>query len=354
MKFAIIPWGEEFSHDQMFNVDDEVINRDHLMEPMKSLQDYFLQNGDELHTIDVYEDINTVDYFLFFRLDWGKFQEIVKIGKEDRMVYCTCEPPSVDIRNTPRSYKYLKKLFPYILSWNDEWVDNINIFKRNSAYQVYDSRAGALPFSEKKLITFISGNKESSYPGELYTERKRAIEYFENNFPDEFDFYGTGWDKEKHPCYCGSPKNKKEIFHKYKFAICYENISMSGYITEKIFDCLSSGIIPIYAGASNICQYVPRECFISADDFSSYAELAKYISDVGEDEYNQFLQAIDRFIINGTPREFTGERYAEYIYAAVSHSKPEFRTSILMMWYYRMWFRVYRIIVKTKNRYLHI
>ena len=44
---------------------------------------------------------------------------------------------------------------------------------------------------------------------------------------------------------------------------------MSGYITEKILDCLESGIVPIYAGAPNIDRIIPNDCFIDYIDDKS-------------------------------------------------------------------------------------
>ena len=47
-----------------------------------------------------------------------------------------------------------------------------------------------------------------------------------------------------------------------QFALCFENSILKGWVTEKIFDCLFTGTIPIYLGAPEICGHVPAECFI--------------------------------------------------------------------------------------------
>jgi hypothetical protein len=62
---------------------------------------------------------------------------------------------------------------------------------------------------------------------------------------------------------------------KYKFSICYENArDTPGYITEKIFDCFFAGCVPIYWGANNITDHIPKECFIDKRDFEDYKVLA--------------------------------------------------------------------------------
>ena len=45
--------------------------------------------------------------------------------------------------------------------------------------------------------------------------------------------------------------NKAEFLKHYKFFICPENISVDGYVTEKVFHSIGSGCIPIYNGSLN-------------------------------------------------------------------------------------------------------
>ena len=45
--------------------------------------------------------------------------------------------------------------------------------------------------------------------------------------------------------------NKREYLKRYRFNLCPENSDSEGYITEKIFDSIISGCIPIYWGSEN-------------------------------------------------------------------------------------------------------
>ena len=38
-------------------------------------------------------------------------------------------------------------------------------------------------------------------------------------------------------------------------------ICVKGYITEKIFDSFFAGVVPIYWGAENITDYVPKSLY---------------------------------------------------------------------------------------------
>ena len=328
MKFAVIPWVDSLMKDHLFEVTDAAENPDNRYTPFWDMKAEFDRRGDEFHTIDLYEDLKEVDWFLFFEQNDIWMERIIKAGRACRMIYCNAEPPAVYPWNTPNGYQKLKKYFPYIMTWNDEWIDGVTIFKRTIPYYFTDHRQ-PIPWEEKKLLTSISGNKKSNDINELYSERERAISYFEQNEKEQFDFYGTGWDKTKHPAYGGTIVSKAEIFRKYKFALCFENSkNLSGYITEKILDCFTSGVVPIYAGAPNISQYIPKEAYIDYFGFQSLKELQHYLNGVTKEEYNRYLQAADKFLKSDQIEIFTGKKYAECVYELIRHEK-EFRVSKL-------------------------
>lgn len=327
--FAIIPWSSRCANDEMFNMGSP-LNIDHLLSPYLDMKLEFERMGHEIHTIDLYSSLYDIDYYLFFTADWDIYKKIVSIGRTHRMVYCTAEPPSVCSYNSPKGYTILKHIFPYILTWNDDWVDNKNVYKRNIPYYFADRTTGNYVFKQKKLATCISGNKHSDEPGELYSEREKAISFFEKNHPCDFDLYGIGWDDSIHPSYKGVAQNKADIYHKYRFAICYENFEgLRGWITEKMPDCLSSGIVPIYAGSADVSQYIPKQCYINLRDFSSYEELYDYISTMREDKYQSYLDAAREFVNSSKSVFFSGARYARYILEAIKEPKESYKSSYL-------------------------
>lgn len=53
-----------------------------------------------------------------------------------------------------------------------------------------------------------------------------------------------------------------------------ENTNTRDYVTEKVYDALAAGCIPIYYGAPNIASFIPQpDAVINLDDFSSMTEL---------------------------------------------------------------------------------
>lgn len=313
MIFAIIPWEDRFLQDKLFDVEDKITNVDDRQTPFYEMKLELERKGHQVHTVDLYDDLLSVDYFLFFEKDLNWLEKVIRLGMAGRMIYCNAEPPSVNPLNCPEGYKKIKKYFPYILTWNDEWVDGETIFKRNIPY-FFQNNIGEVPFTERKLLTSISGNKKSAHPDELYSEREKVLTFFENNYPDEIDFYGTGWDGSKHPCYRGKVERKYEVFWNYRFALCFENIkNVSGYVTEKILDCFTSGIVPVYAGAKNADEYIPKECYIDYWQFDSEGQLADYLHSVDEKQFNRYLQAAKVFLESDGILVFSGAEYARDI-----------------------------------------
>jgi hypothetical protein len=197
----------------------------------------------------------------------------------------------------------------YSFTWNDELVDNKNILKINWPQPVEWPVVNSVPFDKKKLLVNVSANKYSKNKIELYSERRKAISYFESKLGDQFDLYGFDWNKPvtflqkrfktkylKFKSYKGTIKNKAELFPKYKFALVYENARIPGWITEKIFDCLRSNCIPIYLGAPNIVEYVPEDLFIDRTKFSNDQQLVDYLINFDEGVYNQYINRITNYL----------------------------------------------------------
>ena len=84
-----------------------------------------------------------------------------------------------------------------------------------------------------------------------------------------------------------------ELYRQYKFVIAFENSRANDYVTEKFYDPLLAGAVPIYLGAPNIETFAPGEnCSVDIRNFSSPKELAAFLIEACKNEkiYNKFLQ----------------------------------------------------------------
>jgi len=251
----------------------------------------------------------------------------------------------------PQTFKpnYLKK-FDYVFTWNEDFIDNIKVFPLNYSY-ILDPLDFIDFDDKKKLICNFSANKFSNHRYELYSERIKAIEYFNLNHPSRFDLFGFGWEQSfnypniynffkilnktkflrglkkliqysgifnqiiytKYLVYKGSVDSKLDILKHYKFSICYENIlNINGYLTEKIFDCFKAGVIPIYLGANNIKDIIPSNTFIDKREFESYYELYNFINNMSAKRYREYMTNIKAFLNSSKIDKFKSENSADY------------------------------------------
>ena len=100
----------------------------------------------------------------------------------------------------------------------------------------------------------------------------------------------------------------------YRFSICYENVrDVPGYVTEKIFDSMRGGCVPIYWGANNITDYVDEEAFIDRRKFKTEAELDSFISNMTEYEYSCYQNAMKKYLESSRFAKFLPPAFADTI-----------------------------------------
>jgi len=92
------------------------------------------------------------------------------------------------------------------------------------------------------------------------------------------------WDKRR--------ETKLKVISRYLFYLAFENSNSVDYVSEKVFDGLIAGTVPVYLGAPNIDDYLPgKKCIIKASDFGNAAELGKYLLSLqkNRNEYENYL-----------------------------------------------------------------
>jgi hypothetical protein len=87
-------------------------------------------------------------------------------------------------------------------------------------------------------------------------------------------------------------ETKLDTIRTYKFTLALENATAKDYVTEKFYDPLIAGSVPVYLGAPNIDEFAPGDnCFINAADWESPRALARYLVELAGDKvaYAKFL-----------------------------------------------------------------
>jgi hypothetical protein len=187
------------------------------------------------------------------------------------------------------------------MTYNDNVVNGKTILKGvvGDFHEVERQYRG--DFSDRRLLCMIANDRTGKYtnhwPSGLYAKRREAAEFFSSQAADSFDLYGDFWPATYGSNGPVSRSKKFDVLSKYKFILSYDSITnQNGYISEKIFDAFNAKVVPIYWGADNVTDYIPKECFIDKRDFADYDELLEYIRGMTAEEYKHRIQKIEEFL----------------------------------------------------------
>lgn len=108
---------------------------------------------------------------------------------------------------------------------------------------------------------------------------------------------------EAHGSHFNSPINNNDYLNlvsSCKFYLSFENSIHRDYMTEKLFNPLALGTVPVVLGPprENYEQFIPSEAFIHVDDFPSPKELADHLKllDQNEDLYRKYFTWREHFV----------------------------------------------------------
>lgn len=115
-----------------------------------------------------------------------------------------------------------------------------------------------------------------------------------------FDIYGRDWPPHITKGQSRGGKwreKKKDILAGYNFNLAFENTNWPYYCTEKIWDAIEGGCLPIYYGADNkIYEDFPANSFIDFALLDGIPELMDILMSMSEQEYvERFNLCVDAF-----------------------------------------------------------
>lgn len=294
MKIVFCPYWESDHNEDLLGYPHGWVG-DRYKEPLRKLKIEGEANGIEMYGAD-YGDYAHADIFVFWErpdIDDKIFRYALQSGKP--MILLATEPPGLIPLNADSKNELL---FEKIFSWYGE-VSKIRQRMR-PIYFAYPESVPSYKFTERKLCVMIASiytrNNDSC---ELYSKRAEAVRWFEEYHPEEMDFYGrqNQFTDIQYSIYRGPVDEKLDVLSKYRFQICYENsYAIPGYISEKIFDAFFAGCVPIYWGAVDVTNYIPKKCFIDKREFESYEALYNYIQAIDEETYMDYQKNIQAFL----------------------------------------------------------
>jgi hypothetical protein len=350
----IDPFSFKQEQDRLFDASGPPDAGDNAFAPFAYLREWMEARGVEVRTADLLEArprTRSVNVFVSF----GQRQRYARLTSRADVVlsgFFVFECPAV----LPALYADLHKIggaFGRTFSFSTE--EALRPFLRGPVHlsrfmlpQSFDEvHRGIWEGRNRRFLVMISGNKRTGDANELYTERLRALEFF--NRYGEIDLYGrdwegpavrmathlprpvarlerrarTRWESLRPPSdplrvavretYRGPTAEKAEVLSGYTFAVCFENSILEGWITEKIFDCFYAGTIPIYWGAPDIERWVPAECFIDMRDFDGYEDLREFLYSLTGNQIEAYRVAARDFLRSEQFRPFSKQTFAELI-----------------------------------------
>lgn len=309
MRIGVWNYYEELTTDGfMFKNNNAAIGHN-LLKPWCDLYAYGQAHGMHFVTLDQVAGPEELDAVIFLDRPRMDNPMVARLLNADIAKYlCLYETEIIKPDNWDTEFH---KRFDRLFTWSDKHVDHNRFIKINSAIDPelpQDFEALKAAFHQRKLCTLIAGAKTAQHPNELYSERMRAIHWFEANAPQDFDLYGFGWNPAAFPSYRGAVDDKLATLSRYRFAICYENArNYPGYITEKILDCFRAGVVPVYLGAPNIDQWIPRDCYIDRNDFATEQALYAYLSAVDAQTHAAYMDRIRDLLASPKIYPFTTE-----------------------------------------------
>lgn len=310
----IDPSSTAYYKNKLFDINDSHLNRDDTLMPFVRLREALHKQGHSIETADyLFESANKnkCDYYSFGVL--SNYKQLQNNPSITLKAFVIFEPPVVQ----PELYQALPELtsmFELVYVHNTHGdgysLKGVNAEKLRKFHwpqprkEVIESIWSTQPRSQR--IVVINGHHvPRKVPNELYSKRIEVMASLAKY--GVVDLYGRGWDRWwsrasmwlpywKHrkalmSIYHGACESKYPVLGLYDYSLCFENMAMKGYVTEKIFDCIYAGTIPIYLGASDIADLIPEDVYIDFRTFNSISDLVNNIRAMTENEKNQKREA---------------------------------------------------------------
>ncbi len=300
---GIVPCCPEFGRDRMFDLSSP-FNRDHSLQMWYDFRRSCRQRGWEVGTLDEL----TQEFDVYLLLDPYP-SKLKMLGPErlKRTIAMFGEVPQVAPRQfTKENLECVSISCPIVLCYNEGLCREYGFTYCVEYVDLYPAREErVVRAKDRQGICIIASNKYKRHPDSQLSFRLELVRRVAADAAvrDEFFIYGCCWlnavgvlrgmvpeplaarvpliDKVLLRCERRLPWNrglrrncrgvvesKGEVLARCRFNIAVENTFWDGYVSEKLFDALQFGCIPIYFGAPNVNEYVPPNLFIDGRAFS--------------------------------------------------------------------------------------
>eukprot|EP00899_Mesostigma_viride_P012486 jgi/Mesvir1/21238/Mv06671-RA.1 len=143
----------------------------------------------------------------------------------------------------------------------------------SSPEQAKDFFRPPLPTKKKiKAIVTVNSNCHTKNLREVLV--KRLMDRF------KVHSYGHCLKNRKVKIPAHIPATNIPLYKKYRFCIAMENSNTVDYVTEKVYETLAAGCLPLYMGAPNIQEFLPYNVSRMIVDRRSFATEGEYFAEI--------------------------------------------------------------------------
>ena len=255
----------------------------------------FIQNETLLKAgFDLVDTAEEADWALISRAE-----EIQKVaGKVPSILIYTLEPrfaigePQLQIINGSIVYTCELSLG----NFSDIWQVYINLWKQSILAPTQGDRSGSV------LMSTFSTYYANRHPADLVGVRGAIGEYGARH--GLLDIFGIGWgdiptlgDSHRGDGEMGWPEIKHNVLASYRFNFALENTYVPNYISEKLWQAIQAGCLPVYFGSTWLDRLVDRALYIDLRDYATPAEVFSALSKISEQERVDRVNALQERLI---------------------------------------------------------
>lgn len=196
-----------------------------------------------------------------------------------------------------------------------------------------------LPQDRTKLTADLAATVEEPRPGLCCIVARYARDGAPNALQDErvavvdafgadMDIFGRApWNGpnrwEERSTYRGPVADKIDTLRGYDFTLVYENCDVPGYVTEKLFDALRAGAVPLHRGGGGLLgEVVPPDCYVDCADRTP-EQVHELVRSMSRDEVVARRRAGIRFLSSPAADRFTRQYWAEHVAARLRSQSAE-------------------------------
>lgn len=274
-----------------------------------------------LYAYNFYSKIKNIAKIFPHRILYsGIIKEIPKSSGKNH----TCNFPSFFKHDIKKPIPWEKRKFMVLVATNKYFEKNFPWPKPSYITEHFD-------WAKDKYLQKISPIRSIAVKNQLIDKRLELVEYFTHQ--NLLDIFGSNWIKghnipsswKKRLTFLQKQKIQKckdkiKTISAYKFAICFENVSFPGHITEKIIDCFVAGTIPIYIGDPQITSRIPKETFVDMRNFKNIEDLHKYLNSITPKQAQKMITIGQKFLKSQNGQQFSYEEFAKKVQNLIPQS----------------------------------